>query len=98
MVRRAGAQALIRQNEAVMARPDLRPRLPAITAPLLALVGEADGLTPPEHAREVVDAVPAARLEIVPGAGHLLSWEQPARVNTLLLGWLGPIVGVGVSA
>jgi pimeloyl-ACP methyl ester carboxylesterase len=98
MVRRAGAEALIRQNEAVMARPDLRPRLPAITAPLLALVGEADGLTPPEHAREVVDAVPAARLEIVPGAGHLLSWEQPARVNTLLLGWLGPIVGVGVSA
>ncbi len=92
MVRRAGAEALIRQNEAVMARPDLRPRLPAIACPLLALVGEADGLTPPEHAREIATAVPGARLEIVPGAGHLLSWEQPARVNALLLGWLAGIV------
>jgi pimeloyl-ACP methyl ester carboxylesterase len=88
MVRRAGAEALIRQNEAVMARPDLRPQLPRITCPLLAMVGEADTLTPPEHAREIVDAVAEARLEIVPGAGHLLSWEQPARVNTLLGGWI----------
>jgi pimeloyl-ACP methyl ester carboxylesterase len=92
MVRRAGPEALIRQNEAVMARADLRPRLPEIACPLLALVGEADRLTPPEHAREIVAAVQAAgqgaRLEIVPGAGHLPSWEQPARVNALLLGWL----------
>lgn len=92
MVRRAGPEALIRQNEAVMARPDLRPRLPAIACPLLAVVGEADLLTPPEHAREIVAAVPGARLEIVPGAGHLLGWEQPARVNALLRGWLGGIL------
>lgn len=88
MVRRAGAEALIRQNEAVMARPDLRPQLPGMACPLLALVGEADLHTPPEHAREMASAVPGASLEIVPGAGHLLSWEQPARVNALLLGWL----------
>lgn len=94
MVRRAGPEALIHQNEAVMARPDLRPALPRIGCPLLAVVGEADRLTPPEHAREITAAVPGARLEIVPGAGHLPSWEQPARVNALLLrwlaGWLGP--------
>ncbi len=91
MVRRAGAEQLIRQNEAVMAREDLRPRLPALALPLLVVVGEADRLTPPEHAREIaaaVPGVPGARLEIVPGAGHLLSWEQPARVNRLLLAWL----------
>lgn len=107
MVRRAGAEALIRQNEAVMARADLRPRLGAIACPLLAVVGEADRLTPPEHAREIVDAVQSAgglaRLEIVPGAGHMLSWEQPARVNALLLDFVrrvAPSAGVsaGVSA
>ncbi len=96
MVRRAGAEALIRQNEAVMARADLRPRLADIACPLLALVGEADRLTPPEHAREIVAAVQSAgqpaRLEILPGAGHLPGWEQPARVNALLLGWLGGLV------
>jgi pimeloyl-ACP methyl ester carboxylesterase len=91
MVRRAGPEALIRQNEAVMARPDLRPRLGALAGPLLALVGEADRLTPPEHAREIAAAVPQGRLEIVPGAGHLLSWEQPSRVNALLLAWLASL-------
>jgi pimeloyl-ACP methyl ester carboxylesterase len=54
-------------------------------------VGEADRLTPPEHAREIVAAVPQGRLEIVPGAGHLLSWEQPSRVNALLLAWLASL-------
>jgi len=91
MVRRAGAQALIRQNEAVMARPDLRAQLPGIACPVLVMVGEADQLTPPEHAREIAAAVPGARLEVLPGAGHMLSWEQPARVNALLLAWLGSV-------
>jgi pimeloyl-ACP methyl ester carboxylesterase len=79
-----------------MARPDLRPALPRIACPLLAVVGEADRLTPPEHAREIVAAVQSAgqvaRLEIVPGAGHLPGWEQPARVNALLRGWLGGLL------
>jgi pimeloyl-ACP methyl ester carboxylesterase len=35
--------------------------------------------------------VPGARLEVLPGAGHMLSWEQPARVNALLLAWLGGV-------
>ena len=91
MVLRAGAEALIRQNEAVMARPDLRAQLPGIACPVLVMVGEADQLTPPEHAREIAAAVPGARLEVLPGAGHMLSWEQPARVNALLLAWLGSV-------
>jgi pimeloyl-ACP methyl ester carboxylesterase len=32
--------------------------------------------------------VPHARLEILPACGHLLTWEQPAVVNGLLLDWL----------
>ena len=91
MVRRAGAAALIRQNRAVMAREDRRPRLEQVTCPTLVLCGEADRLTPPEHSREIADGVPGARLEIVPGAGHMLTMEQPARVNALLLGWLAAL-------
>ena len=88
MVRRAGAQQLIRQNRAVMARGDLRPTLPALRSPLLVLCGEADRLTPPEVSEEIAAAVPRARLEIVAGAGHMLTMEQPARVNALLADWL----------
>lgn len=88
IVRRAGAAQLIRQNRAVMARVDSRPLLAALRCPLLVACGEADLLTPPEQAREIAALVPGARLEIVPGAGHMLTMEQPERVTTLLLDWL----------
>lgn len=88
MIRRAGALQLISQNRAVMARVDNRPLLPTVRCPVLVAVGEADGLTTPEHAREMAGLMPHARLEIVPGAGHMLTMEQPSRVNTLLLHWL----------
>ncbi len=88
MIRRAGADQLIAQNRAVMARPDLRPDLPRIACPTLVLCGEADGLTPPEVSREMAALIPGARIEIVPGAGHMLTLEQPARVAALLLRWL----------
>jgi len=87
-VRAAGAAQLIRQNRAVMARADARSWLPQLACPLLVLCGEADRLTPPEHSREIAALVPQARLEVLPGAGHMLTMEQPARVNALLLGWL----------
>jgi pimeloyl-ACP methyl ester carboxylesterase len=87
-VMRIGAQQLIAQNRAVMARADMRPWLGDIRCPLLVACGDQDLLTPLEHAREIAAAVPHAQLEVVAGAGHLLTWEQPARVSALLLQWL----------
>ena len=91
MVRRAGAAALIRQNRAVMARADQRPYLAAVACPTLVLCGESDLLTPPECSREIAQAVPGARLELLAACGHLLTLEQPQRVNQLLLEWLAGI-------
>jgi pimeloyl-ACP methyl ester carboxylesterase len=87
-VLRAGAQALIRQNRAIMARTDLRPTLAAIRCPTLVVCGDADQLTPPDHAREIAAGIRGAQLEFVPECGHLLTLEQPQRVNALLLDWL----------
>lgn len=91
LVERAGAAQLVRQNQAVLARPDLRPRLAAITCPTLVLVGEADMLTPPEHAREIAAAIPSAVLDTVAGAGHMLTLEQPAAVARRLLAWMAAL-------
>lgn len=88
LVQRAGADQLIRQNRAVMARPDLRLDLPRIGCPTLVLVGEADALTTPEHAREIAHGIPGAQLQTVAGAGHMLTLEQPERVTRALLDWL----------
>jgi pimeloyl-ACP methyl ester carboxylesterase len=85
---RIGARQLIAQNRAVMARADMRPWLADIRCPLLVAVGDQDLLTTPEHSREIAAAVPHAQLEVVRKAGHLMTWEQPALVNALLLQWL----------
>jgi len=90
-VRRAGAEQLIRQNRAVMARRDFRPLLRQIECPLLVMCGQSDLLTPPECSEEIAAAVPHSRLELLAECGHLLTMEQPARVNALLLDWLGGI-------
>jgi len=90
MIRRAGAAQLIGQNRAVMARPDLRPRLPVLRCPTLVAVGEADALTPPECAQEIAAAIPGARLHTIAGAGHMLTLEQAEAVTRLLLDWLSP--------
>jgi pimeloyl-ACP methyl ester carboxylesterase len=91
LVHRAGAEQLIRQNRAVMARADLRPMLPALTVPTLVVVGDGDLLTPPEHAREIAAAIAGAQLLLLPGAGHMLTLEQPVQVSTVLLDWLAAL-------
>ena len=101
MIRRAGAVQLIRQNRAIMARPDSRPLLPRVRCPVLLVCGDADALTPPDCSREIAAAVPQAQLHLLPACGHLLTWECPAEVNALLLGWLaalGSLEGLDASA
>lgn len=87
-VLRAGAQQLVRQNRAVIVRPDARAHLPAVRCPTLVACGEDDQLTPPELSREIAALVPGAELVLVPHCGHMLTMEQPAAVNAALKGWL----------
>jgi pimeloyl-ACP methyl ester carboxylesterase len=51
--------------------PALAGRLPSITAKTLVLWGADDGLVPVEVGRLYADAIPGARLEIIPECGHL---------------------------
>ena len=85
---RAGATTLIRQNRAIMARPDARLHLPRLRCPTLVVCGDADRLTPPDCSQEIASLVPGAQLQLVPRCGHMLTLEQPEAVNTLLINWL----------
>ena len=84
----AGAGQLIRQNRAVIARPDARLHLPQVRCPTLVMCGDADRLTPPECSREIAALVPGAQLEMVPRCGHMLTMERPDVVNAALADWL----------
>jgi pimeloyl-ACP methyl ester carboxylesterase len=63
--------------EALRDRPDSRPLLPEIRVPALVLVGEEDAVTPPALAESMNRAIPGSRLEVIPGAGHLVPLERP---------------------
>lgn len=87
-VERAGAGQLIRQNRAVIARPDARTHLPGLCCPTLAMCGDSDQLAPPECSAEIARLVPGAELASVARCGHMLTMEQPGVVNAILKSWL----------
>ncbi|MDI3390609.1 alpha/beta fold hydrolase, partial [Streptomyces sp. B-S-A8] len=66
-----------------LAAYDLRDRLGRIAAPTLVVAGSHDVATPVAHARELVDGVPRAALEVIP-AGHL-AVEAPQALAEVLL-------------
>ena len=87
-VMEAGAEQLVRQNRAIIGRPDARLHLPDLRCPVLVLCGDSDQLTPPECSHEIAALVPQAQFELVPDCGHMLTMERPEVVNPALLRWL----------
>ncbi|MEO3870721.1 alpha/beta hydrolase [Nonomuraea sp. B12E4] len=59
---------------------DLRRELASVTVPALVLAGDADKIIDPELGEAVAAALPYARFERVPGAGHTLPLEAPGRI------------------
>jgi pimeloyl-ACP methyl ester carboxylesterase len=88
MAEETGAQAFLRQQQAIMTRPDSRPGLSVIACPTLVLVGEQDRGTPPELAREIAAGIAGSHLVIVPDCGHLSTIERPQAVTKALIEWM----------
>jgi pimeloyl-ACP methyl ester carboxylesterase len=97
-VLQAGTVQLIRQNRAIMSRPDARQHLPLVTCPTLVMCGDSDQLTPPECSREIAALVPGAELVMLDRCGHMLTMEKPVEVNAALLAWLARLNGVSHRA
>ncbi|GAA3856126.1 alpha/beta hydrolase [Amycolatopsis tucumanensis] len=68
-------------------RPDSTELLAATDVPALVIVGEDDGLTPPDGAQAMAETLPSGELVVVPQAGHLTPLEAPAMVAEAILGW-----------
>ncbi|MHB1139025.1 MAG: alpha/beta fold hydrolase [Microthrixaceae bacterium] len=67
-----------------IAAHDVREDLAAVEVPTLVVVGDADRLTPPAHARLVSDAIPGADLRVLEGIGHQVMQEDPDALARLI--------------
>jgi pimeloyl-ACP methyl ester carboxylesterase len=65
-------------------RFDLRKEVGEIEVPAVVLCGEDDQMTPPRYSETLARRIPEARLEIIPGAGHMVMIEQPGRTAELI--------------
>lgn len=88
MAQDVGRDAFLKQQKAIMARPDSRPTLAAIACPTLVLCGREDRLTPLERHEEMAAGIKGARLVVIDDCGHLSTMEKPAEVNAAMRAWL----------
>ncbi len=58
--------------------------LPLIACPTLLIWGERDAIVPQSIGQRLQRNIPGSRLEVVPGAGHLILDDAPARVAQLV--------------
>jgi pimeloyl-ACP methyl ester carboxylesterase len=64
-----------------MAEADQRDLLPRIAVPTLLIWGELDARSPLTVASQFEEAIPDAKLVVIPGAGHVSNLEQPEPFN-----------------
>ena len=83
-----GPDAFVRQQTAIMSRPDSRPSLAWIKCPTLVLTGDEDNTIPNSLSTEMANGIPGARLVIVPNCGHMSPVEQPSATTGALVEWL----------
>lgn len=79
-------RTVLRRNTAYIAERSVPERLAALGVPVLVIFGAADPRWEPSSAHEY-DAVPNARVELLPGIGHLPMLEAPETTSELLLGF-----------
>ncbi|BCX67267.1 alpha/beta fold hydrolase [Pseudomonas izuensis] len=88
MAEAVGKEGFVRQQLAIIDRPDYRPLLKSVVVPTLIVVGENDEITPPEESEEIHRGIPHSRLVVLPQCGHLPPLEHPNLTTLLLSRWL----------
>ena len=69
---------------------DLRPLLSRLPGGAVIIQGQEDRIVPPAQGEFLQEQLPGARLNLLPGAGHLPFLTQPAAFNGILEQCLSP--------
>lgn len=88
MARRVGGAAFLRQQKAIMTRPDSMCSLQKIGVDTLIAVGDGDRVTPVDHAEEMHARIGCSILHRFSNCGHLPALECPDETTAVLREWL----------
>lgn len=75
---------LVEQRALLEETPRIERRLGSLTLPCVVVQGGADHIVAPQAGRELAAAIPGAELVLRPGGGHLLPFEQPELVASVV--------------
>lgn len=88
-----GEGVFLRQSRALQRRPDQQKTMRRVKLPALVIAGEADTLVPMRRSEFTAGLMPFGKLQVIAGAGHLASLEQPEAVSEALEAFLnGPVL------
>lgn len=73
-----------------MHNPKLAGRMHRLCAPTLLVWGEDDAIVTPAYRQRFAQALPAAGVRMVAGAGHAVHSEKPAELAALVAGFAQP--------
>lgn len=85
----AGSQRYYANDLIGWDKQDLRDRLHEIDVPVLLAVGAGDWFLPEEYVADTAARIPGATYLKLDRLGHWPPWEDPERVNQLLVDFLG---------
>lgn len=88
MAETLGPDVFVAQSRALQRRPDQQKTLRTTRVPTLVLCGAQDAICPVKRHEFMAELIPNAELEVIDGAGHMPTLEQPAATNAALRTWL----------
>lgn len=88
MSRDIGGDGFVREQSAILGRPDSRHLLVDIEVPTVVIVGRQDQTTPLPRSQEMAADIANARLVVLEECGHMSPLEKPAEVSAELRRWL----------
>lgn len=84
-----GLDGIVSCLQIEMHGPDLRPALSEVEVPVRLVVGEDDGATPVEWAREMHELIPESELFVIQNSGHFPDLESPEQTFPILEDFFG---------
>ena len=83
-----GPDIYVSQARAMQRRRDQSATLRQIRQPALVICGAQDPIYPVRRHQFMSEMIPYSRLEVIEGAGHLPTLEQPEATLDIVRGWL----------